>query len=409
MNLNIDLSQLKSAINPKFYPYLTNQSRYEIHWGGAGSGKSVFLAQKILIRILVGYMTGVKHKFLCVRKTGPSIRKSVYALFKGLINDWNLNELVSINKSELSFYFNNGSEILCQGLDDVEKIKSIYDITSIWCEEANELSKNDLLQLDLRLRGRTQSYKQIMCSFNPVSKLVFLYDMFFVKPKQDSVTVHSTYRDNKFLDPEYIATLENLKNEDPTYFQIYSEGDWGILKDVIYNNYTTIDRFPEKKFGDIVYGVDFGYNAPSAVVQVGYADREFYIKEMLYQSKLTNDDLISKLKDIIPKKHRRSRIIYCDSAEPARIEEISRAGFICKTSDKSVKDGIDYLKRSKLYIHQDSTNLLKEISGYKYKEDRDGNVLDDPLKFNDHTMDAMRYCIYTHYGKIRPKASLAFA
>lgn len=408
MNINIDLTRIKQAVNPKFFPYLMNHSRYEIHWGGAGSGKSVYIAQKILIRILVGYQTGVIHKFLCIRKTGPSIRKSVYALFKGLINDWNLNDIVNINKSELSFYFNNGSEILCQGLDDVEKIKSIYDITSIWCEEANELSKNDLLQLDLRLRGRTKSYKQIICSFNPISKLIFLYDMFFVTPKQDSVVVHSTYRDNKFLDAEYIATLENLKNEDPTYFQIYSEGQWGVLKDVIYNNYVTVDKFPEKKFKEIVCGLDFGYNAPSALVRVGDYDNNFYIEELLYETKLTNNDLIERLKLSIPKKFRRKYIIYADTAEPARISEINRAGFVCKPSDKSVKDGIDYVKRNKLLIHQNSTNLLKEISGYKYKEDKDGNVLDIPLSWNDHLMDSMRYCMYSHWGKLRPKAEVAF-
>lgn len=406
MNINIDLSKIKEVINKKFFKYLTNKTRYEIHYGGAGSGKSVFIAQKILLRILVGFKTNVRHKFLCVRKTGPAIRKSVYALFKGLISEWNVNDIVKINKTDLSFTFHNGSEILCQGLDDREKIKSIYNITGIWCEEANELVKDDFIQLDLRLRGQTQSYKQIMCSFNPISKLIFLHDMFFLNPKEDSITIHSTYKDNRFLDAEYVRTLENLKDEDPTYYQIYTEGVWGVLKDIIYSNYATINEFP--KLREVCYGLDFGYNSPSALIMVGEKDHNYFLEELLYQTKLTNDDLIAHLKRLIPKKYRRKRIIYGDTAEPARIEEINRAGFICKPSDKSIKDGIDYVKRSKLLIEKNSTNILKEISGYKYKEDKDGNVLELPLSWNDHLMDSMRYALYTHFGKIRPKASISF-
>jgi len=232
--------------------------------------------------------------------------------------------------------------------------------------------------------------------------------MFFVNDKKNSVMIHSTYKDNKFLDANYIETLENLKNEDPTYFQIYSKGEWGILKNIIYNNYIVDKEWPnDKMLKDISYGLDFGFNAKSSLVKVGF-NKEFYVEEKLYQSGLTNNDLIDKLKNLIPKDVRRTRIIYCDSAEPARIEEICRAGFIAKPSDKSVKDGIDYCKRSKLHILYSSTNVIKEISGYKYKEDKDGNVLEIPLSWNDHSMDAMRYCIYTNWGKIKPKASLAF-
>jgi len=126
---------------------------------------------------------------------------------------------------------------------------------------------------------------------------------------------------------------------------------------------------------------------------VGIKDWEIYLRELLYQTHLTNEDLIEKLKELIPDKN---RYTYADSAEPARIEEIARAGFNIHPADKSVKDGIDFVKRQKLHILKRSVNLIKEIGGYKYKEDKDGNVLEEPVKFRDHLMDAMRMAIYTH-------------
>jgi phage terminase large subunit len=406
MNVNIDLSNLRDVINDSFYPFLSDHSRYEVLYGGGGSGKSKFAAQKILLRILVGMSKNINHKFLCLRKTQPSCRKSVFAELKSLINQWNLTELVKINKSEMYFEFVGGSEILTGGLDDPEKLKSIEGITSVWLEEATELSIDDFRQVDLRLRGHTKSYKQIIITFNPISRLLWLFDEFFAKKKDDSIIHHSTYKDNKFLDAAYIKMLEELENQDPRYHKIYTLGEWGELKAVIYDKYEITNVIP--KFKEVIYGLDFGFNDPSTLVRVGYHDNDFYLKELLYHRGLTNSDLIEQLKRKIPKKVRRQRIIYCDNAEPARIEEISRAGFIAKPADKSVKDGIDFCRRNKLYIDSESSNMIKEIQSYKYKEDKDGNVLEDPLKFNDHTCDAFRYALYTHYGKLRPKAKVAF-
>jgi len=406
MNINIDLSNLKDVVNDSFYPYLSDHSRYLCFFGGGGSGKSKFAAQKILLRILVGMKEGKKHKFLALRKTQPSCRKSVFAEFKKLISEWNLSELVNINKSEMYFEFINGSEILTGGCDDAEKLKSIEGITSVWLEECTELSLADFRQVDLRLRGHTQSYKQIILTFNPISKLLWLYNEFFINEKENAIVHHSTYKDNKFLDTAYIKMLQDLEKQDPRYHQIYALGEWGELKGVIYSNYKITNVIP--KFSEVIYALDFGFNDPSTLLRIGYHDNSFYLKELLYHRGLTNSDLIEQLKNKIPKKVRRERIIYADAAEPARIEEICRAGFICKPADKSVKDGIDFCRRNRLYIDSESTNLIKEIQSYKYKEDKEGNSLEEPLKFNDHTCDAFRYGMYTHFGKIRPKAKIAF-
>jgi len=414
MQISVDLSDIDKAINPSFLPLLKDKNRYLVCWGGAGSGKSVFIAQKILIRILVGMDTGVIHKVLCLRKTQPACRKSVFALFDGLLSDWNMKdeELVKINKADMSFTFKNGSQILCNGLDDPEKLKSIYGITSVWLEEANEMTVDDFRQVNLRLRGTFPSYKQISISFNPISKLLWLYNEFFEHKKHNATVHHSTYLDNLFLrenDPEYIAELESYKEIDDTYYNIYTLGQWGQLLESIYNKYEIIDNFPDEKFfKDCAYGLDYGYNSASALTFVGRHDEEYYIKELLYENKLTHQDLIIRMGSLIPLKYRTSRIIYCDSAEPELIKELNSHGFIAKKSDKSVKDGINYCKQNKLYIDKESVNLCKEVPAYSYRKNNDGIVLEEPIKINDHAVDSFRYCIWTHWGKLRPKASLVF-
>jgi phage terminase large subunit len=144
---------------------------------------------------------------------------------------------------------------------------------------------------------------------------------------------------------------------------------------------------------DIIYGLDFGYNNPTALVKVGIKDSEFYLEEKIHQSKLVNADVIELIKGMNVSAN---TPIYCDSAEPNRIEEIKRAGFNSLTSDKSVKDGIDFCKRQKYYTLASNANLNKEWAGYSYAKDKSGLVIDEPVKFKDHFPDAIRYAVFTH-------------
>lgn len=393
MLIHFDFKKIPERINTSFYPLIDNKDRYLVLWGGAGSGKSHFIAQKFILRILGGMALNKKHKILALRKTQPAVRKSVFALFCKYINDWKLNDLVHINKTDMTFEWINGSEIMCCGLDDREKLKSIEGITSAWLEEATEFEADDFKQVDLRVRGQTDSYKQICVSFNPVSKQKWVYDYLF-KRKQENITRHhSTHKDNRFLDDDYRQVLEDLKDEDRVYYQIYAIGEWGVIKGVIYNNWDLVDEFPSN-CDEILYGIDFGFNKQSAVIKIGIKDqKDCYIKEELYETRLTNTDLISRLETIVPSK---SLLLKADSAEPDRIEEINRAGFYIMPARKgknSVKDGIDVVKRKRLHVVRDSTNVIDELQGYKWKEDKDGNTLDEPVKFRDHACDAIRYAL----------------
>jgi phage terminase large subunit len=332
-----------------------------------------------------------KNKRLWVtRKTNPALIATSYKLFLEWLERFDIK--YDEKKSKQIITLPNGSEILFRGMDNYHKIKS-SEFNYIWMEEATEFTLQDYLQLKLRLRRANAGQKnQMFLTFNPESSWTTDY---FLKQKQSDVGVlHTTYKDNiRFLDDDYVKTLEDLINQDLSFYQIYALGEVAELKNKVYNNYVIVKDVPAK-FDEIVYGLDFGYNNPSACLKVGIKDDDIYILDELYETHLTNEDLIEKLKDFVSNKYDE---IYSDT-EPDRIKEIERAGFNIRAAKKAkqkVANGIDLLKRKKIYIHEDCINTIDEIKNYKYKEDSKGNILDEPVKFKDHAMDAMRYaCEY---------------
>jgi phage terminase large subunit len=206
--------------------------------GGGGSGKSVFIAQKIILRML----SEKPHRFLVLRKVAKTLRESVYAELKRIIYQWGLQQLFKIHKGELLIECTNGNQILFAGLDDVEKLKSISGITAIWIEEASEINAEDFRQLDIRLRGQTKYYKQMMITFNPIDINHWLKKEFFDVKKDNATTLHSTYKDNRFLDDEAKKVLEEFKVTDPYYYSVYALGEWGVLGKTIFPKQTVSER-----------------------------------------------------------------------------------------------------------------------------------------------------------------------
>ena len=389
----------KPKLIKKFYEFLnqTPPKRVNLLYGGAGSAKSHSIAQHFIRKF---YQERNK-RFLVIRKTLPALRITAYKLVIDLIREYGLPK--NLNKTEMLLSYKN-NEMLFKGLDDPEKIKS-YESNYIWVEEMTDINLDDFRQLLLRLRRKTDGTNQFFGSFNPISELHWIKIKLF-QGYSNTAILHSTYQDNPFLDPEYVKEIEDLKNQDDNYYRIYALGEWGILKNLIYSNYEIIDykNYPNYEEADeVIYGMDFGYNNPSAIIEIIIKDKVYYERELLYETRLTNQDLIAKAKELIPDK---SKELYADSSEPDRIKEFQNEGFNIYPSDKgkgSVKDGIDYVKRQKIKISNDSPNLIKEKQSYKYKEDKDGNVIDDPVKFADHLMDAERYAIKTHANVAKPQ------
>ena len=210
----------------------------------------------------------------------------------------------------------------------------------------------------------------------------------------DILVVSSTYKDNPFLSPDYIAQLEGLINQSENYYRIYALGEWSILENIIYPEYQLVDEMPAE-FHEERYGVDFGFENPTVILHCGIIENRLYVDELLYETHLTNSDLIDKLK------HMPRLDIYADSAEPQRIEELCRAGLRCYPAIKDVQLGIDMVKRYKICLTKRSVSTIKEIRQYQRKKDKEGKILEEPVKFLDHSVDALRYgCI----GGKRPPA-----
>ena len=220
------MSEQKVQRNKHFVPFFTNTDRYCILYGGAGSGKSVSAAQKCIMRCI----ESPPHRILVCRKVANTIRESVFKLLEQLINEMGVRQYVTVNKTNLSFDFWNGSQIITTGLDDPEKLKSIQGITSMWVEEATETEKSDVDQLDLRLRGETHDYKQMIITFNPIDETHWIKKEFFDTEQSGVFIHHSTYLNNPFLDEQYRSVLNDRVSGDENLRRIYVDGAWGRIR-----------------------------------------------------------------------------------------------------------------------------------------------------------------------------------
>lgn len=256
--------QLKETNNETFLPLFFDQHKHLVLKGSAGSGKSIFAGRKILERCV----SEPGHRFLVTRKVGKTLRESCFDQLKKQAYQYYADEIYKIpqgKSSDMYILFKNGSEIIFAGLDDPEKLKSIHDITGIWIEEASEITQQDFQQLDIRLRGNTKYYKQIILTFNPVSILHWLKKRFFdyKDPKQRIRTHESSYQDNRFLPVEDRETLESFKDTDPYYYQVYCLNQWGVLGDTIFNKQVIGEKLLHLPKPECVGNFEYSYDEVS--------------------------------------------------------------------------------------------------------------------------------------------------
>lgn len=382
---------MKQYLNTHFFDFFHNtKARLNFVMGGGGSGKSHSLQQFFALE---KFLQGDHLQILVTRKTMKWLRLTAYRNIERLLND-------TIGEGN---YYHKKTEALMQygtnlmqfaGLDDSEKIKST-EWHYIFAEELTDYTLDDFQMLDLRLHRSSSIKPQLFGAFNPIDAFHWIKTEYYDKPNNNIAYHHSTYRHNPFVNEETKRNYRALKEQDYTKWQIYSEGVWGILENLIYNNYDIVDRFPEG-FDDVIYGYDFGFTNPSAVIKIGILDSEFYLEELLYESGLTSSAFVDRLVSLGVEKDKNQ---YGDSNRTDYIDEIYNAGYNVRGAVKgagSVIAGIDKVKRCKLHILSSSLKLLDEIRGYNFKKDRMGHTIDEPVKFNDHLMDAMRYAISEH-------------
>lgn len=350
-----------------------------VNQGGTGSSKSWSLCQLFLILLL----SEPKISITVARKALPTLKATAMKDFFNIFRETKVYRYQNHNKTDHIYRHSNGSEISFIGLDDPIKARSRRQ-NYLWLNEANEFSLEDYRQLSIR------TDKKVFLDYNPSDWESWIYDD--VLTRKDTEVIISTYLDNPFLPLEVRKEIEGYKELDENYWRIYGLGQRGIAQAIIYNNWDLVDELPE---GEVIYGLDFGFNNPTALSEVRLKDSEPYIDERLYESRLTNKDLIARLEQL---QIRKDCPIYADSAEPQRIEEIRQAGYWIEPADKDVEKGIDTMKSRRMHITKRSVNALKEIKHYSWKQ-KDGKLLDEPIKIGDHLMDSFRYAIHTHKNK----------
>lgn len=378
------MSTIKVQRIEKFSKFLEKRKKFMVLHGGRYSGKSHSVAQLFIRRLY----EEEDIKMLVLRKTLPALKITALRLIIDLLNQYQLP--YSYNKSVPITISYNDNEILFGSLDDPEKYKSFLG-NYLWIEEATELSFEEFLKASLVMSRKNRAYQnQIFLTFNPVSCQHWAIKQFVDNPsRSDAAMLHSTHLDNPFLSPDVVQLLNNLINEDDALYQIYALGKCGELRNKIYSKYA-LGPYPDN-LNRIAYGLDFGYNNPTAFLETGYAGEQCYERELLYQTHLTNQELIELLKQLVVY---RSAPIYADPAEPARIAAIKQAGFNVLPANNSVNDGIDYVKSCHPILDENSPNLISEKQDYKWQK-LNGVVIDKPVNFRDHLMAAERYALYT--------------
>ena len=377
--------QLQLIINKTYKQVKNLDNRFVILYGGAGSGKSHYIAQHIFLSLIQ-----TKLNWLILRKVSTTIKDSVFALLCDIIQSEDALNLFQINKTDKTIKCIHGGKVIMKGLDDPEKVKSVHGINKVWIEEASEFSEYDFNQLNLRLRGPGEK-KQYFISFNPIDENHWLKKRFFDIKIDDVFIIHTTYKDNTFLDVEYIKELEKLKDIDNYFYDVYCLGKWGKISNArVFHNYI-IEPFEIDGLKNVCYGMDFGFNHASTLIGCGYRDGELYIFEEFFFKELTNTEFIQQIEMSAFSKN---QMITADNSEPDRIKQWRQAGFSITASKKgkgSLRNGIDYLKSLKIHIHSNCVNTIKEIQSFKYRELKDGTITEDFVEINDDCIAAIRY------------------
>lgn len=354
--------------------------RYIMHQGGTRSSKTYSLAQYFAWCLLTrpaGYSVTL------VRQSLPALKLTALRDFEDVLKSMGINPDELHNKQEKKYTFPNGNYLEYLSVlsaADGQKIRGARR-TDLWCSEANELNLEVWRQLNLRTEGQT------FADFNPSDEYHWIWDV--VQTRKDAIFLVSTYLDNPFLKRSVLNEILQYQQADPNYWKIYGLGERGISGSSIYSHWQQIDLYPAQ--GLETFGLDFGFNHPTALVGQKVISGRRYAQQYLYQSNLNTDALIQQLEYWVPK----DAEIWADAAAPEKIRDIELAGWYnIKPANKAVLPGILELKSKPLIVAGASVDLVQELKSYKWRTTASGIVLDEPVKIKDDALDALRYAAY---------------
>ena len=397
--ININIKNPYNVFNKHIYDNLQDYSNFtEIHYGGASSGKSHGVVQKIVIKALQNWR--YPRKVLFLRKVSTTIKDSIFQDVKECLSSFRILNKCKINKTDYSIELPNGAVFLFKGIDNPEKIKSIKGISDIVMEEASEFTLDDYTQLTLRLREKKHKYKQIYLMFNPVSKANWTYRTFFINKPNNAVIYHTTYKDNRFLDNQAKHAIEDLIIKNEAYYKIYALGQFSALDKLVFPRYERklLNKDDENlRYMESYFGLDYGFiNDPSAFlhVKVDMENKRLYVVEEYVKKHMLNDEIAEVIKTLGYEKE----IITADSAEKKSNQEIRNLG-VHRIKDAvkgpdSVINGIQFMQQFEIYIDERCVKTIEEFENYTWTKDRKTNeYINKPIDSYNHCIDAIRYAI----------------
>lgn len=408
--VNLNFPKPANVFNKQIFNSLFDYDHFiEVWYGGASSGKSHGVVQKVVLKALKHW--NHPRKVLWLRKVDRTIKDSIFADVLGCLSDWRLLNLCKVNQTNYTITLPNGALFLFKGMQDPERIKSIKGLSDVVMEEASEFTLDDYTQLTLRLREPKHKQRQLFCMFNPVSKLNWTYKQWFaddVEVDEDRVVIHqSTYKDNRFLDEANIQTIEDLRRTNPAYYKIYTLGEFATLDKLVFPAFGKCRlNLASLRYLPSYFGLDFGYTNDETAfmhVKVDENSKTIYVVEEYAQHGMLNDEIASAIKGMGYAKE----VITADAAEPKSIAEIKRDGIMrirpAKKGKDSITQGISFMQQYHLVVDDRCVKTIEELENYTYKKDKaTGEYTNEPVDAYNHEIDAIRYALSEINGMATP-------
>jgi phage terminase large subunit len=357
------------------------RKRVRVVQGGTSSSKTF-----TIIPMLITYAIQSKGaEISVVAESIPHLRRGAIRDFLKIMIDIGNYKEANWNRSTLTYVFNNGSFIEFFSADQGDKLRGARrDV--LFVNEANNISWDAYHQLSIRTR------RFIYIDYNPTAAF-WAHNELIGKPDTDFVIL--TYKDNEALEPAIVKEIEAAREKGATssywanWWRVYGLGEVGSLQGVVFKEWQQVESMPTT-YKWKAYGLDWGFtNDPTAFVEVCEFDGKLWLNEVLYETNLTNSDIATKLSN-----YKQWEVI-ADSAEPKSVEDLRRHGFRirgCKKGADSIRIGLDKMQQMPLMVTSSSLNFIKELRGYIWQVDKNGETTNDPQGI-DHLIDAARYCI----------------
>ena len=390
---------MELVLTDKQYEYIWDKTRHLMIMGSAGSGKTIFACTKVILYALE-YPNARIGVF---RQTLPSLRETAWREIIELLDKYQIE--YKENKSNGLVTLANGSTISFTPVDDEKKLRSL-NLDMVYIEQCEEISEEAFIELDLRIRNEiSKKYGgQMLIVVQPSNKSHWLYRLFYQEKANDEdyKKVHFSYLENPFLPVEQAKVYEGLRETNYERYLTHTKGEWvSSSKQIFTNNWDV--GFTRTYFNFYVGGVDFGWNNPACFLLCGVYDDEFYILGEVYRAEMKTQEFLSRIHELIASYDLGLDdldAVYCDSADPEKIQQFFDYGLNAYPSVKDVLAKIDTTRETKIHIDPSCVNLIREMPMYEWKKNKDGELLEEPVKKNDHAVDALCYACYGVRGKL---------